>query len=75
MEDLCAQCTTDWASQKYHIDIWVNSDGRFDSSVINCEDALTMDNADVEVNPPDGRPVDTTLLFNPDLGTMGTCWQ
>jgi hypothetical protein len=72
MEDLCAQCTTDWTSRKYHIDIWINSDGRRDADVIQCEDDLTQTSADVEVNPPNGRPVDTTPLFNPDTGA---CWQ
>jgi hypothetical protein len=70
MEDSCADCITDWKSGKHHIDIWVNSDGRLDNQVLACENALTAENAPVEVAPPADRPVDATPLFDP---TAGTC--
>ncbi len=64
MEDLCASCVSDWSAKKYHIDIWVNSNGQCSSQVIDCENTLTQSSADVEVNPPPGRPVITQPLFN-----------
>jgi hypothetical protein len=70
MEDSCAACITDWKSGQYHIDIWVNSDGRLDNQVLACENALTVENIPVEVAPPADRPVDATPLFDP---TTGTC--
>src|SRR5205814_4928603 len=37
MEDSCGQCITDWKSGKYHIDVWLDSNGSFDSQVLACE--------------------------------------
>jgi hypothetical protein len=64
MEDDCAQCITDWRSSRTpHIDLWTgNFAGR---GIIACEDALTPDGrVPVEVNPPPGRPVNTSPLYN-----------
>jgi hypothetical protein len=64
MEDDCAQCITDWRSSRTpHIDLWTgNFSGR---GIIACEDALTPDGrVAVELNPPPGRPVDTSPLYS-----------
>ena len=66
MEDDCAECDTDWsASQKWHIDVWMNSDGTDDSSaVLDCEDQWTQSTTVVEVNPPPGRAATAPPLFD-----------
>jgi 3D (Asp-Asp-Asp) domain-containing protein len=64
MEDDCAQCITDWrTSRTPHIDLWTGDfSGR---GIIACEDALTPDGlVAVELNPPPGRPVDTSPLYS-----------
>jgi hypothetical protein len=64
-EDDCTQCDNDWNNQgKSHIDLWVNGQNGNSDDVINCEDDLTQDSAQVIVNPPSNEPVDTTPLFN-----------
>ena len=70
MEDSCAECITDWKSGKYHIDLWLDSDGTKMSQVLACENTLTRESTPVEVDPPADRPVISTPLF--DIGT-GTC--
>ncbi len=64
LEDTCASCTANW------IDIWMESDGNYQSKVIACEEYWTKENMIVEVNPPAGREVVTTPLFNK---TTGVC--
>jgi hypothetical protein len=64
MQDECVECDQDWANGKYHIDLWVGGKGGNTSSVLNCEDALTQDSAQVILSPPSNEPVDTTPLFN-----------
>jgi hypothetical protein len=66
MEDDCAECDTDWASsQKWHIDVWMNSNGIDDSNaVLDCEDQWTQSATIVEVNPPPGRPATAPALFD-----------
>jgi hypothetical protein len=72
MEDDCAECDTDWSgSQKWHIDVWMNSNATDNSSaVLDCEDQWTRTSTTVEVNPPPGRDATTPPLF--DTGT-NTC--
>jgi hypothetical protein len=70
MEDSCAACITDWKSGKYHIDLWLDSDGTNDNQVLACENTLTRAKTPVEMNPPADRPVISTPLF--DLGA-GKC--
>jgi hypothetical protein len=69
MEDDCAECDTDWASsQKWHIDVWMNSNGTDDSSaVLGCEDQWTQSSTVVEIDPPPGRAATAPPLF--DTGT------
>jgi len=66
MEDDCAECDTDWSSsQKWHIDVWMNSNGTDDSTaVLDCEDQWTKSTTVVEINPPPGRPATTPPLFD-----------
>jgi hypothetical protein len=66
MEDDCAECDTDWSSsQKWHIDVWMNSNGTDDSNaVLNCEDQWTQSTTVVEVDPPPGRPATAPPLFD-----------
>jgi hypothetical protein len=63
MQDECVECDQDWAHHKWHIDLWVGGKGENANKVINCEDDLTQDSAQVIVNPPSNEPVDTTPLF------------
>lgn len=69
MEDSCAECITDWKTMKYHIDIWLESNGSFDSQVLACENTLTREKTSVEIDPPSDRPVDATPLFDTKTGT------
>jgi 3D (Asp-Asp-Asp) domain-containing protein len=63
LEDTCASCAAD------HIDIWMESDARFRDQVLECENAWTPDRPiEVELNPPDGRPVSTTQFFDKNTG-------
>jgi 3D (Asp-Asp-Asp) domain-containing protein len=66
MEDDCAECDTDWtSSQKWHIDVWMNSNATDDSNaVLGCEDRWTQSTTVVEVNPPPGRPATAPPLFD-----------
>ena len=66
MEDDCAECDTDWSSsQKWHIDVWMNSDGVADwDAVLGCEDQWTKSTTVVEINPPPGRPATAPPLFD-----------
>jgi len=66
MEDDCAECDTDWtSSQKWHIDVWMNSNGADDSNaVLDCEDQWTKSTTVVEIDPPPGRPATAPPLFD-----------
>jgi 3D (Asp-Asp-Asp) domain-containing protein len=66
MEDDCAECDTDWSSShKWHIDVWMNSNGTDDSNaVLDCENQWTQSTTTVEVNPPPGRPATAPPLFD-----------
>jgi hypothetical protein len=69
MEDACSACTADWASRKYHIHIWLNSDARAATDVTACETSLARMNTNVEIDPPATRPVATVPLFDPNTST------
>ncbi|WP_437590727.1 hypothetical protein [Sorangium sp. So ce1000] len=63
VEDTCASCGSE------QIDIWMESDGRFDEQVIACEEAWTPEEAlEVEIDPPAGRPVSETPFFDKNSG-------
>ncbi len=74
MEDDCGQCDTDWAgSMKWHIDVWMNSNGtETASALLACEDQWTQNATTVEVDPPPGRTVTTSPLFDPSTNTCRT---
>jgi len=74
MEDDCGQCDTDWSgSMKWHIDVWMNSNGTESSSaLVACEDQWTQDTTTIEINPPPGRMVTTAPLFDPSTNTCRT---
>lgn len=63
-EDYCAQCTTDWKSGKYHIDLWTGSSTvNGGQSQINCENALTPNAQSIVRQPPSNLAVDSTALY------------
>lgn len=69
MEDLCASCHSEWqSSRKYHIDPWMNSASRNEGKLYRCQEAWTRDSVPVEINPPRGRQVNLTPLFDPAAG-------
>jgi hypothetical protein len=74
MEDDCVECDQDWSgSGLHHIDLWIDGQGaQSDSDVINCEDNLTQNSAQVIINPPSDEPVDTTPLFD---SSSDTCYD
>lgn len=74
MEDLCGQCQTDWtSSMKWHIDVWMNSNGtEMSSALINCENQWTQNATTIEINPPPGRTVTTAPLFDPSTNVCRT---
>jgi hypothetical protein len=63
MEDDCASCIDEWeSSERPHIDLWAGDYSGDD--FLACQNALTPDGTVmVEVNPPPGRPVDTSPLY------------
>jgi hypothetical protein len=74
MEDDCGQCDTDWSgSMSWHIDVWMNSNGtETTSALVACEDQWTQNATTIEINPPPGRTVTTTPLFDPSTNTCRT---
>ena len=74
MEDSCGQCTTDWTgSRRYHIDLWMNSNGTESTSALTaCEGSWTRGQTNVEVNPPPTRTVTTAPLFDPATNACRT---
>jgi hypothetical protein len=74
MEDGCVACSSDWANgMKYHFDFWLNSSAAADGAKVQaCEGNWTMDMTTVEINPPDGRMVDPTPLYDIQTNTCAT---
>jgi hypothetical protein len=74
MEDACADCSNAWSSNMtYWFKFWLASNGRSDpQAVFQCERAWARSMTTVEVNPPPGRTVDTTPLFDPQTNTCST---
>ncbi len=72
-EDDCTQCDQDWENRgKSHIDLWADGQNGNTDDVLNCEDDLTQDSAQVIVDPPSNEPVDTTPLFD---SSTGACYN
>lgn len=65
-EDYCAECTSDYANGKLHIDIWTGSStSSGGQEQINCEDSLTPSWDVVIVRSPDSSyAVDTAPLYH-----------
>ena len=72
MEDWCAGCVDNWNNEEYHIDIWLNSNDSFTNELNACAHALTRRNTVIEVDPPAGKPVNTSLLFDMKYGSCYT---
>jgi 3D (Asp-Asp-Asp) domain-containing protein len=74
MEDDCVECDSDWTSgHKWHIDLWMNSNGTESSAALQtCEGNWTRASTVIEVNPPAGRAVTTRPLFDPSTNTCRT---
>jgi hypothetical protein len=74
MEDDCPMCDTQWSpAMTWHINIWMNSDGtEMKPALTACEAAWMMPKAPIEIDPPPGRPVTTTPLFDPTTNTCRT---
>jgi hypothetical protein len=74
MEDDCVECDSDWtSSRKWHIDLWMNSNGTESASALTtCEGNWTRSATAVEVNPPIGRTVTTRPLFDPSTNVCRT---
>lgn len=69
MEDSCATCIKDWQlKNKAHIDLWIESEEINSDKLLECENLLTRQRADVEINPKEEREVDLTPLFNISTG-------
>ncbi len=62
IEDICGDCGSN------HIDIWLESNGKFQAQVDECAGKYTSESEVIEINPPTGRPVNTGFIFNPDTG-------
>ncbi|OJJ50249.1 hypothetical protein ASPZODRAFT_164235 [Penicilliopsis zonata CBS 506.65] len=64
-EDVCEQCTIDWANGVRHIDIWTGNNS-FDGGDIQiaCENNLTTTGQFIVRGPPASLPLDTTPLFD-----------
>jgi 3D (Asp-Asp-Asp) domain-containing protein len=74
MEDDCVECDTDWTtSHKWHIDVWMNSNGTESTSALTtCEGNWTRTSIAVEVGAPPGRTVTTAPLFVPATNSCRT---
>jgi len=63
-EDDCEECISDWSkNKKYHVDCWMGPDTLSDSSIVACENQLTMDSDHVVVDATDGFQVDLRALY------------
>jgi hypothetical protein len=74
MEDGCVSCSSDWnSSMKYHFDLWLNSNASSDSQKVQaCEGQWTQSQTTVEINPPSGRMVDPTPLYDTSTNTCSS---
>ena len=62
MEDLCATCVKNYKNGRKHIDIWAGGDGSNEKELYECENDWTRESESIEVNPPNNREVDLSLL-------------
>ena len=68
MSDSCVECTTDYASGKLHVDLFIgpSTPPVHPNSLISCEDQLTTGGYSdtIIINPPSNLPVQTTVLYD-----------
>jgi hypothetical protein len=74
MEDACSDCSNAWTtSSSYWFKFWLDSNARsYPQAVYACERTWSRNMTTVEINPPPGRMVDTTPLFDPQTNTCST---
>jgi hypothetical protein len=65
MEDTCVECSDDWSQNKLHIDLYVSGTG---AELASCENRLTMDSAEIIINPPPNLPVKAGSACNDGVG-------
>jgi hypothetical protein len=65
MEDTCVECSDDWSQNKLHIDLYVSGTG---PELASCENRLTMDSAEIIINPPPNLPVKAGSACNDGVG-------
>jgi hypothetical protein len=73
MEDGCAECTTDWNSGRWHVDLFMgpNSALQPEPALDNCEASITG-NFTITIAPGAGYPVDTQKMFQNGQCTVHT---
>jgi len=65
LEDDCEECIDDWNKhKKYHVDLWMGPDTLSDSTLVACENALTMDKDVIVIDASSGYSVITTPLYS-----------
>jgi hypothetical protein len=74
MEDGCSDCTNAWnGTMTYWFKMWLYSNGRSDPAAVQqCERTWSRSMTTVEVNPPPGRTVDPTPLFDPQTNVCSS---
>jgi hypothetical protein len=65
MEDTCIECSEDWSQNKLHIDLYVSGTG---TELASCENRLTMDRAEIVINPPSNLPVKAGSACDDSVG-------
>ncbi|GKZ77813.1 hypothetical protein AnigIFM56816_000596 [Aspergillus niger] len=72
-EDYCEQCTKDWKSHIWHVDVWLGGNSTtYGTEQLKCENSLTSaeESQVVIKNPSSNLPVDLTSFY---LGGNSVC--
>ncbi|BCR95345.1 uncharacterized protein AKAW2_20285A [Aspergillus luchuensis] len=72
-EDYCEQCTKDWKSHIWHVDVWLGGNSTtYGTEQLKCENSLTSDEESQVVvkSPSSTLPVDLTSFY---LGGNSVC--
>lgn len=64
LEDICASCELN----ANHIDIWLESDERWEKEVLRCQRRFTREDELVIINPTSSLSVEKAALFDTDTG-------
>lgn len=71
MEDSCAECIRDWSNHRHaRFDFYAGTTSN--EAVLRCEDSLTSNGRPMAINPPPGKPVDPSPIFD---DRTGVCWH